>query len=308
MTRLIEKLITGLLLAVMFIRVAQALPPCTDKGIVFQVLGSGGPEINDQRASTGYLVWQDGRARILIDMGPGSLLRYESSGARLDDLDVILLTHLHVDHSADLPALVKGSFFTGRDRDLPVYGPTGNALMPSTGAFIDTLFASPDGAFRYLDDFLNGDAGYRLIPRDVEADGTEAVTVVDDGRFRLTAIPVHHGPIPALAWRVDIGGKRIVVSGDMNGDMHTLEKLADHADLLVAHHAIPEGMQGVARNLHMPPSIIGTIAARANVQQLVLSHRMLRTIGQEKESLRLIRKQYHGPVVFAEDGQCFDVQ
>jgi ribonuclease BN (tRNA processing enzyme) len=308
MFRLIAKLITGILLSAIFIRVAQALPQCGDKGIALQILGSGGPEINDQRASTGYLVWQDGLARILIDIGPGSLLRYESSGARLEDLDVILLTHLHVDHSADLPALVKGSFFTGRDRNLPVYGPTGNALMPSTRDFIDTMFASPDGAFHYLDDFLSGDAGYRLIPHDIETDGAEPVTVVNDERFRLSAIPVHHGPIPALAWRIDIGGKRIVISGDMNGDMHTLGKLAYHADLLVAHHAIPEGTQGVARNLHMPPSVIGTIAAKTNVEQLVLSHRMLRTIGLEKESSRLIRKRYHGAMVFAEDGQCLDVQ
>lgn len=307
MIRLTAKLITGIWLLAIFIQAAQALPQCGEKGIALQVLGSGGPEINDKRASTGYLVWQDGRARILIDMGPGSLLRYESSGARLEDLDMILLTHLHVDHSADLPALVKGSFFIGRDRDLPVYGPTGNAIMPSTRDFIDTLFASPDGAFHYLDGFLSGDAEYRLIPHDIEADSTEPVNVVNDEHFHLTAIPVHHGPIPALAWRIVIGGKRIVISGDMNGDMHTLEKLSDHADLLVAHHAIPEGMQGVARNLHMPPSIIGTIAANANVEELVLSHRMLRTIGQEKESSRLIRKEYHGPIIFAEDGQCFDV-
>jgi ribonuclease BN (tRNA processing enzyme) len=174
--------------------------------------------------------------------------------------------------------------------------------------FLHALFASPDGAFHYLDDFLSGEAGYRLIPHEVEADGTEAVTVADNKRFRLTAIPVHHGPIPALAWRIVIDGKRIVISGDMNGDMHTLEKLADHADLLVAHHAIPEGMQGVARNLHMPPSVIGNIAAKAGVERLVLSHRMLRTIGQETESSRLIRMQYKGPMVFAEDGQCFSVQ
>jgi ribonuclease BN (tRNA processing enzyme) len=221
---------------------------------------------------------------------------------------VILLTHLHVDHSADLPALVKGSYFTGRDRDLPVYGPTGNALMPSTGAFINALFATPGGAFHYLDDYLGDKEDYRLIPHEVEVNGSEPMTLVDDEGFRLSAIPVHHGPIPALAWRIDTGGKAIAISGDMNGDKHTLEKLADHADLMVAHHAIPEGAQGVARKLHMPPSVIGSIAAKAGVGQLVLSHRMLRTIGRETESSELIREHYKGPMVFAEDGQCFPVE
>ena len=91
---------------------AEATPQCGAQGVAVQVLGSGGPEITDQRASSAYLVWQDGKARILVDMGPGSMLRYEQSGARIEDLDVILLTHLHVDHSADLPALIKAAFFT----------------------------------------------------------------------------------------------------------------------------------------------------------------------------------------------------
>lgn len=301
-TRLV---MSGLLLLVLQVGIAYSSSQCGDRGIALQVLGSGGPEMTDQRASTAYLVWQDGRARVLIDMGPGSLLQFEKSGARLEDLDVILLSHLHVDHSADLPALIKGSFFTGRNRNLPLYGPTGNQVMPNTEAFVQTLFASPDGAFHYLDTFVSEFGAYRLQARNVEASGDTPTTVIDDERFRLTAIPVNHGPIPALAWRIDIGGKSMVISGDMNGDNETLEKLADQADLLVAHHAIPEGLQGVARNLHMPPSVIGKIAATARVHRLVLSHRMLRTIDQEAVSTGQIRKHYSGPLDFAEDGHCY---
>jgi len=53
--------------------------------------------------------------------------------------------------------------------------------------------------------------------------------------------------------------------------------------------------------LHMPPSKIGEIAAKANVKALLLSHRMLRTLGKEKESERIIRKSYKGPIFWAED-------
>lgn len=113
---------------------------CGNKGIWIQVLGSGGPKANDGRASSGYLVWSDGRARILVDMGPGSMLRYEESGAKIEELNVVLLTHLHVDHSADLPALIKASYFTDRTKDLPVYGPTGNSVMPDTTSFVQALF------------------------------------------------------------------------------------------------------------------------------------------------------------------------
>jgi ribonuclease BN (tRNA processing enzyme) len=75
----------------------------------------------------------------------------------------------------------------------------------------------------------------------------------------------------------------------------------------VAHHAVPERAQGVERRLHMPPSVIGGIAAIAKVKRLVLSHRMNRTLGREKESEQHIRKHYAGPLEFADDGQCFAV-
>ena len=283
---------------------SHAAPGCDGRGVQLQVLGSGGPEMTDRRASSGYLVWQEGKARLLVDMGPGSMLRYEQSGAHIEDLDVILLTHLHVDHSGDLPALVKASYFSDRSRDLPVYGPSGNSLMPDTAAFVQSLFADPQGAFRYLAGYLTGEESFRLLPHVISADGKTVRQVFQDG-YRVSAVPVHHGPIPALAWRVDIGGKALVFSGDMNGDDHTLPVLAAGADVLVAHHAIPEEATGAARNLHMPPSVIGEIAAQAKVKRLVLSHRMRRTLGREKESEREIRKHYSGPLVFSNDGQCF---
>lgn len=282
----------------------HAQSTCGEHGVWLQVLGSGGPELQDQRASSGYVIWHNAKARILLDMGGGSLLRFEQSGASPNDLDVLLFTHFHVDHSSDLPALIMATYFSDRDRNLPLYGPTGNALMPSATEFVQGLFGER-GVYRYLQDYLDGSGGYRLIPHDVEAAGKLEKKVWDDGQYQITAIPVHHGPIPAIAWRVTLGGKTIVFSGDMNNDNGTLATLAKQADLLVAHHAIPEEAGKVARNLHMPPSVIGQIAAQAGVKQLVLSHRMLRTIGKEEQSLSRIKRDYSGPVYFADDLQCF---
>jgi len=279
---------------------------CDDEGLWLQVLGSGGPEIDDGRASSGYLLWQDGKARVLVDLGSGSLARFEQSGASLNDLNVILLTHLHADHSNDLPALIKSSFFTRRDRDLPLYGPTGNRLMPSATSFVEILLGK-GGAFRYLNDFIDGSRSYRLLPYDVDISLKEITQVIDNDGFQVTVIPVNHGPIPAIAWRVDINGKSVVFSGDMSNKKDVLWRLAKQADILVAHHAIAEKANPVARNLHMPPSEIGRIADKANVKRLVLSHRMKRTFGKENESLSIIREQYSGPAIYADDLQCFNL-
>jgi ribonuclease BN (tRNA processing enzyme) len=94
-------------------------------------------------------------------------------------------------------------------------------------------------------------------------------------------------------------------SGDTNGENGNLERLAKDADVFVAHNAIPEGETGAARQLHMPPSVIGRIAHMAGVRQIVLSHRMLRTLGQEATTMAAIAKNYSGPVAFADDLDCF---
>ena len=39
---------------------AAAAAICSGHGVQVQVLGSGGPELEDKRASSSYLVWQDG--------------------------------------------------------------------------------------------------------------------------------------------------------------------------------------------------------------------------------------------------------
>ncbi len=277
---------------------------CGEDGLWLQVLGSGGPELDDGRASSGYAIWNKGKAQFLIDIGSGSMFRFEQSGALLNDLDAILLSHMHVDHSNDLPALLKASFFSNRDRDLYLYGPSGNNFMPSTTKFVQNLF-SDDGAYQYLSSYLNGNDTYRLLPHDVDVTNKSEQVVLVNSRYRLTAVSVHHGPIPALAWRVEIAGRTIAFSGDMNNDNGTLALLAKQADLLVAHNAVPEGVRGVARNLHMTPSIIGEIAEKARVKSLVLSHRMNRTLGQENITLKMIRQQYNGPMQFADDLQCF---
>jgi hypothetical protein len=64
--------ISALVAANVLVSVAAIAAPCTGKGVELQVLGSGGPELEDKRASSSYLLWQDGRARILVDSGGGS--------------------------------------------------------------------------------------------------------------------------------------------------------------------------------------------------------------------------------------------
>jgi ribonuclease BN (tRNA processing enzyme) len=279
---------------------------CGATGLAVQVLGSGGPESQDKRASTSYLIWQNGKARVILDAGGGSALRFGESAAQMSQVDVFLFSHFHVDHSSDFPALIFSSWFEDRNRPLPIYGPAGNNFMPSTTEFVHDLFSDPHGAYRYLSDLVDADAqgSYKLQPHNVAATSTPILAFRNADMAAYT-VRVIHGAVPALAWRVEIGGKRIVFSGDTNGEGDGLTQLARNADLFIAHNAVPEGATGVERQLHMPPSVIGTIAAKAQVRQLVLSHRMLRTLGKETETQTEIQRSFSGLIVFANDLDCF---
>jgi ribonuclease BN (tRNA processing enzyme) len=302
-----------LLLLASFFCACRASPAlaqsCGTTGVTVQVLGSGGPETQDKRASTSYLVWQNGKARVMLDAGGGSALRFGESGAQMSQVDLFLFSHFHVDHSSDFPALIFSSWFEERNRPLPVYGPAGNKFMPSTSEFVSDLFSEPHGAWRYLSDLVEpgAEGGYVLQPHNVAPSSTPSLVFRNSG-MAVYAVSVVHGVFPALAWRVEIGGKRIVFSGDTDGEGEGLTLLASNADLFVAHNAVPEGATGLERRLHMPPSVVGTIAANAHVKQLVLSHRMLRTLGKESETEAEIRRHYSGPIAFANDLDCFPVK
>jgi ribonuclease BN (tRNA processing enzyme) len=304
-TRLLELLSFFLSCGLLPAATAQS---CGAQGIAVQVLGSGGPELQDKRASSSYLVWEDGRARVLVDAGGGSALRFGESGAQMAQLDVILFSHFHVDHSGDFPALIKSSWFEDRKRPLPIYGPEGNAFMPATTEFVADFFGEKHGAYRYLSELLvpGEESSYKLQPHNVVGSAKPAA-VFRNGDLAAHSVHVVHGGVPALAWQVEVGRKLVVFSGDTNGE-GGLAELAANADLFLAHNAVPEGATGIERRLHMPPSVIGQIAGDARVKHLVLSHRMLRTLGKEEQTRSEIKKRYSGPVEFANDLDCFAVR
>ncbi|WP_235839567.1 MBL fold metallo-hydrolase [Cognaticolwellia mytili] len=299
---MLKNIIKGLALSLVFSPFVMANSVCNQDRVTLQVLGSGGPELDDGRASSSYLIWLDGKARALVDLGSGANVNFGQANARLEDISAIMLTHLHVDHSADLPAFVKGAFFSDREDDLTILGPEGNALMPSTTQFVSRLFGNK-GAYAYLSNYLEPEqrSAFKLKTKDI-ALGLKAVSHFPVGKdLILSTIPVHHGPIAAVAWRVDIAGCAITFSGDMNNQYQTLETLALNSDILVMHNAVPETASGVATHLHMTPSQIGRIAQKAKVKKLVISHRMNRTLGKEKVTTQQTEQSYKGPIFFAND-------
>lgn len=280
-------------------------------GVALQVLGSGGPIADDARASTGYLVWLDGRARLLVDAGGGVFLRFGEAGARFADLDGIALSHLHTDHSAALPALLKSGYFAGRERTLPLAGPAGNGRFPGIGPFVTALLGEDTGAYAYLSGYLGGSSRLpRLDVREVAIDDPSAVVRIDlgnDDRLLLEALPVPHGIVPAVAYRVTLRDYTIVFGADQNGNNPAFVDFAADADVLVMHLPIPDDADPVAKRLHATPRQIGEIAREAGPRRLLLSHFMARSLRSLDAELASIRRAWKGPLELAEDLYCIDL-
>ncbi|WP_293647469.1 MBL fold metallo-hydrolase [Thiolapillus sp.] len=282
---------------------------CQSGRVKLQMLGTRGPELWDGQASTGYLLWLDDRARVVIDAGPGTVQNFEHSGARYEDLDLFLFSHFHIDHSADFPAYVKGGFFTDRKRDLVLIGPSGNDYLPSTDQFLLRFFGKDTGVYPYMSSFIDPDAGssYKILPKTVAS----SYKLLDEHEvyahrgIRVKAVSVHHAVLPALGYRVELAGCVISFTGDMSGRFHTMPDLARGSDILVAHNAIPEDETGAGQLLHMKPGYIGKLAADAGVKKLLLTHLMKRSAGRKEENLALIRKHYKGEILFPRDLDVF---
>jgi ribonuclease BN (tRNA processing enzyme) len=283
---------------------------CTGSGIALQVLGSGGPIADDGRASSGYLVWVDGESRYLIDAGGGVFLRFAEAGGNFSELDFIGISHFHADHSADLVALLKSGNFANRERKLPISGPAGDGPFPGLQDYLNSLLSSEYGAYRYLSGYLDGKGRLPLLDQiEVDPSLNRPVTVFSDADagVRIDALYVPHGIVPAIAFRIQIGDESIVFASDQNGSSKDFLDFARAATVLVMHMPVPEGVTGAGRKLHAPPSVIGDIAAQADVGQLVLSHFMARSLRDLDGNVALVRSRFDGPVLSANDLDCVTV-
>ncbi|MGI9205724.1 MAG: MBL fold metallo-hydrolase [Woeseiaceae bacterium] len=290
---------------------AQTTKTCPQaRGVSLQVLGSGGPIADDGRASASYVVWIDGRSRVLIDVGGGAFLRFGEASARFEDLDFVGLSHFHTDHSADFPTLLKSGYFSSRDRDLVVAGPIAGGPFPGLADYLLALIEAGSGAFAYLAGYLDGSAGLvrlQQIEVDTASPDPSKVLHAPAEELLIEAIGVPHGIVPALAFKVHIGGLILVFASDQNGTDSRFVEFATGANTLVMHMPIPEGASGAATKLHATPRVLGKIAKQAGVDTLVLSHFMARSLRNIDENVAAVRAGYGGRIVIADDLVCLNI-
>ncbi|HEY2573098.1 MAG TPA: MBL fold metallo-hydrolase [Verrucomicrobiaceae bacterium] len=276
---------------------------CTGNPVAVQILGSGAPGFVKDRANTSYLLWIGNQAKILLDAGGGAYVRYGQAGAKFPDLSMILVSHLHPDHSSDLPGIIWSGRMTRNDT-LPIVGPSGDEAAPAFDVFLNRLFDPKDGSFEVLNSVMPNakGPGVKLAPTVVDVTKSDATGVYDRDGIKVTALGIPHGNLPTLAYRVETGGKTIVFSSDQSGTNPRFPDFAKNANLLIMHLAIGVGANNPNQAL---PSVVGQVAQSTHPGRLVLSHIANFDLNA---AVADVKKGYTGPLTVGADLQCTQVQ
>lgn len=244
------------------------------------VLGSG-TCVPSLRRSSCSVFMETGGARMLFDLGPGTMRRLLESGTGIFEITHILLSHFHPDHSGELAPFLFATKYPDLSRrkdPLTLLGGRG------TGAFLKAL-AGVYGSWIDLTAAL-----FQVVEFD---------TAGPDGRdfdgFRVDTAPAAHNP-ESVAFRVTAAsGRSAVYSGDTDFS-EDLVRLARETDLLICEAALPDAMK-VER--HLTPSLAGEIARRASAKRLMLTH--FYPPCDAADIRAECRKTYSGPLLLAED-------
>ena len=297
--------------------------PASPVGDAFITLGTmGGPVPAPDRSQPSNALIHAGQV-YLVDAGDGTVQQLARAGILLPRVRAVFMSHLHVDHTGGLSAVLGLRNQTNVRDPLTVYGP------PGTRELVAGMVASMQPAAR---------VGYG-IPGQPWTPPANTVTVIElsdgeqlavDGMTITAAQNSHYDFAPdsvedrnykSLSFRFDLPGRSIVYTGD-TGPSPAVERLAKGADLLVSEMIDMAGtMANVARNSpdmppeakqrleqhlsthHLTPDAVGQLAARAGVKALAITHFAAGTPNPERTKgyVAQIRAHYRGPVTLAND-------
>jgi ribonuclease BN (tRNA processing enzyme) len=158
-----------------------------------------------------------GKSRFLIDCGASSLIPMKRAGIRSDEIDVILISHLHGDHFGGIPFFIlDAQLISRREVPLVIAGPPG--LKQRVREAMEVFYPGSSG-----------------IERKFAIEYVEMTEGENRQMGDLAVLPVrviHGSGAPSYALRVECAGKIIAYSGDTEWT-DALRMVADGADLFI---------------------------------------------------------------------------
>ncbi len=247
--------------------------------ITLTPIGTSPAWYNPGVPGSGYLLESEGY-RLLLDCGSGVIMNYldRCGGADAPPIDAVVISHVHLDHVADLVPLVYGI----------AYGPL--------GAWSPTLHLPPGARERLQRMVSMWDAPADFFEGSFAVHHYQPGTSFSCGPFQLSACHVPHF-VESHALRCEVDGIGLGYSADLGPSAAVSSFFAD-VDLLLCeatltddHHELP-AMRG-----HLSGAEAGDIAAASNAAQLLLTH--IPDANDPDGVVRSAKRRYQGPVSIA---------
>lgn len=215
------------------------------------VLGSGYFIPTKDRNSSGYLL-ETGGESILLDTGSGTLRQLIKCGHSIWDISKIFYSHLHIDHTADLPPILFTRKYSQPDscgeRELSVFA------HPDFNKFID-------GFEKLYGEWINNpDYPYNFHPI---MPGEYSFNTVD-----LSVFKGNHTDQSLMYRFKDRSGKSLIYTGD-TGFSDTLIEASQNASVLLIECSSSNSnpVEG-----HMTPSELSTLIHESRPELTLLTH------------------------------------
>lgn len=263
------------------------------------LLGTGSPLPDPRRAGPATLVRTDGTC-LLVDCGRGVLMRLAATGVLPPMLHAVLLTHLHSDHITDLNDVVTTHWIMSpQGSTLHVYGPVG------TREVVAGVMASLAPDLRYR---LDHHADLTWTP-DVQVHEMRPGDSFRVGTASVRVGATDHRPVePTVAFRVDDGGRSVVLGGD-GVPCAGLDELCAGADAYVQTvirddlvRMVPNARIQDILDYHSTVEQAAVTAARGGVGTLLLTHYVpALQPGQEDAWRERAAAHFAGEIVLGDD-------
>jgi ribonuclease BN (tRNA processing enzyme) len=221
-------------------------------GVKITILGAG-----DAFASYGYCqacyVIEAAGKLILMEAGPNLLSSLKRAAFSPSNIDLVLISHLHGDHFGGLPFLILEYMWESKlEGNLTIAGP--RRLEQRTWTLFENMFSNfPEEKVARRLKFQVLEPGK---PRDF--DGVKVATLRTP----------HTKPDVSLAFRITLGGKTVVFSGD-TGWTEELVPFCDGADLFICECTY---FGSAHLNFHLNYPLLEQQRSRFNVGRMVLTH------------------------------------
>ena len=270
-----------------------------------------------EQAGTAIMVELGNGKRFFFDFGPGCLKNILAMQVPLQMINDIFITHLHVDHYADLPYLFAFAPWAARWKPLRVHGPSGRAPEDGTKAMVEGMKQMT----RWHTDSFNaspiGD-GYEVEVNEFDFRDDGGICYEQDG-VTVRHWRRSHVKDGASAYRLDWNGLSFVWTGDGRPDDLTLE-YANGVDVFVTEaqpdlaqlQEIKMGLPAMITNVtvdgaHTPHYAAGYMMNKIQPRIAMLTH-LDYSHEQIPEILAGIRYHYKGLFQFgAPDGVVVNV-